>query len=447
MASRGQQQQQHVNIPEEIVIEILRRLPIQSLLRFRCVSKLWRSTISHPKFTLSSSSSQSHLFIANRPNTPDFYSLNFQDTWPIDPRPLKPPFFDKVRKGKKPWYSFYVLGSCNGLLLVLYYADLYLWNPAIRQCAKVLSIQRDSSQNVLPMCACVTPQSGLCFDSYSDEYKAVMVSRGGLVNVISFRKKKWYKTICNIVALDGKDGKSLESGPIVKEKLHWLITGYDPNNHFPTLNQIVYFDPLTNEFVELPMPQIPNNGQHVTIIRWLRVLEGCLCMARYVYEADGEVLMLLNGSQLLAYNPDEMSNRDIPLPGNQHSDYVASYVESLSSPSAYGHEDWMVQGPDVCYFFFCSFAENDNYEEEDSSYGYRSDEESFHSTKEDNSIEEEDTSYGYCSDKESFHSTREDNLIEEEDISYDYFTDKESFHSTKDDSSIEEEDNYVFKGF
>ncbi|KAG5531359.1 hypothetical protein RHGRI_026097 [Rhododendron griersonianum] len=338
------------------------------------------------------------------------------------------------------------------------------------------------------MCTCGTPQSGLCFDSYSDEYKAVMVSRGGSDNVISVRKKKWDKTICNIVALDEKDGKSLKSGPVVKEKLHWLITGYDPNNHRPTLNQIVYFDPLTNEFVELPMPQIPNNGQHVTIIIWLGVLEGCLCMARCVCEAadctleveldevkpisievlvmkehgmveswtkafiisndsgilprpryrslvplcftkDGEVLMSVNGSQLLAYNPDEMSNRDIPLLGNQYDGYVASYVESLASPSAYGHEDWIVQWPDVWYFFFCSYAENDNYEEEDSSYGYCSDEESFHSTKEDNSIDEEDTSYGYCSDKESFHSTKEDNLIEEEGISYDYFADKESLIS------------------
>lgn len=34
--------------------------------------------------------------------------------------------------------------------------------------------------------------------------------------------------------------------------------------------------------------------------------------------------------------------------------YEASYVESLASPIAYGHEeDWIVKGPDVQNFLHC----------------------------------------------------------------------------------------------
>ncbi|KAI8561451.1 hypothetical protein RHMOL_Rhmol04G0340700 [Rhododendron molle] len=41
------------NIPPDLVTEILSHLPIQSLLRFRCVCKPWRDSISDPRLALS----------------------------------------------------------------------------------------------------------------------------------------------------------------------------------------------------------------------------------------------------------------------------------------------------------------------------------------------------------------------------------------------------------
>ncbi|CAI9784455.1 unnamed protein product [Fraxinus pennsylvanica] len=40
----------HLFLPEEITIEILSRLPVKSLLRFKCVCKTWFSIIQDPKF-------------------------------------------------------------------------------------------------------------------------------------------------------------------------------------------------------------------------------------------------------------------------------------------------------------------------------------------------------------------------------------------------------------
>ncbi|KAI3423474.1 F-box domain-containing protein [Psidium guajava] len=37
-------------VPDDLLIEILKRLPVKSLCRFRCVSTLWRSVISDPQF-------------------------------------------------------------------------------------------------------------------------------------------------------------------------------------------------------------------------------------------------------------------------------------------------------------------------------------------------------------------------------------------------------------
>lgn len=39
------------DLPEELVFEILARLPVKSLLRFKSVSKAWRAAISGPLFT------------------------------------------------------------------------------------------------------------------------------------------------------------------------------------------------------------------------------------------------------------------------------------------------------------------------------------------------------------------------------------------------------------
>uniref|UniRef100_A0A7C9EHW6 F-box domain-containing protein n=1 Tax=Opuntia streptacantha TaxID=393608 RepID=A0A7C9EHW6_OPUST len=42
--------QSYSNLPEEIIIDVLSRLPAKSVGRCRCVSKPWRALLSRPKF-------------------------------------------------------------------------------------------------------------------------------------------------------------------------------------------------------------------------------------------------------------------------------------------------------------------------------------------------------------------------------------------------------------
>lgn len=56
-------------IPTELIIEILSRLPVKSIGRCRCVSKLWASTLRLPYFTelfITRSSARPHLLFINR---------------------------------------------------------------------------------------------------------------------------------------------------------------------------------------------------------------------------------------------------------------------------------------------------------------------------------------------------------------------------------------------
>jgi hypothetical protein len=50
---KKQKKPQPTELPEELVLEILIRLPVKSLRCFKCVSKAWRTEISDPSFILS----------------------------------------------------------------------------------------------------------------------------------------------------------------------------------------------------------------------------------------------------------------------------------------------------------------------------------------------------------------------------------------------------------
>ncbi|XP_050283030.1 F-box protein CPR1-like isoform X4 [Quercus robur] len=124
-------------LPEEVVLEILHRLPVKSLIRFRCVSKSWNSLItssafinSHLTRSLSLPSNSNKLIVRHCVDNPyvDHYKL-------IDDNSDS---FDQIQSIELPRRSrriqhFQLIGSVNGLFS-LYDQDCYiLWNPSIRK--------------------------------------------------------------------------------------------------------------------------------------------------------------------------------------------------------------------------------------------------------------------------------------------------------------------------
>ncbi|KAD4982818.1 hypothetical protein E3N88_19489 [Mikania micrantha] len=116
---------------DDILIEILLRLPVTSILRFKSVSKHWLWLLSHTRFTLmhDNLSKSPGLFVHNmyvsfdaeNRNTPPFRSLDF--------------YFDL--RGIR------ILQSCNGLLLCYSdrgYGKYYVFNPTTKQIAIIPSV-------------------------------------------------------------------------------------------------------------------------------------------------------------------------------------------------------------------------------------------------------------------------------------------------------------------
>ncbi|XP_058784925.1 F-box/kelch-repeat protein At3g23880-like [Vicia villosa] len=141
-------------LPRDLIVEILCRLPVKFLLQFQSVCKLWNSLISDLKFAkkhlhLSTTrglnsvcyiDTLSRYIFEYRP--PDsLFSIYYMDVTQIE---YPPNGFD--RGYYQPDSTYYIVGSCNGILCLAldHEADLkdcfvLVWNPSIRK-FKELSI-------------------------------------------------------------------------------------------------------------------------------------------------------------------------------------------------------------------------------------------------------------------------------------------------------------------
>ncbi|KAJ8545316.1 hypothetical protein K7X08_017899 [Anisodus acutangulus] len=127
-----------INSHGKIICNILSRLPVKTLLQFRCVCKKWRSTISNSNFIIThfqhSSSLQrtnSSILIKTRHSDSEssYHALSLFDTLQSSIVELDNPF---------PYFipHMYILGPCNGIMCFYQppWGDVItLWNPSMRR--------------------------------------------------------------------------------------------------------------------------------------------------------------------------------------------------------------------------------------------------------------------------------------------------------------------------
>ncbi|XP_055812064.1 F-box/kelch-repeat protein At3g23880-like [Solanum dulcamara] len=196
-------------LPVELIIEILSRLPVKSLLKFRCVSRPWRCLISSRKFI------KAHLnAFTNKKDSTHHSRLLLRFVQPhhhlmdCSIRSLlydsDPKIFQLSYPMQNPRKSFKILGSVNGLICFSSESDLFLWNPSIRKFKKFCD-----------------PQSGYYFhgfgyDQLRDDYKLVIISPKE-VRIYSSNSDSW-----RIIVHDRQYGLFREDeGVFVNGKLHW----------------------------------------------------------------------------------------------------------------------------------------------------------------------------------------------------------------------------------
>ncbi|KAL7154629.1 hypothetical protein ABFS83_03G014000 [Erythranthe nasuta] len=261
------------HLPQEIIEDILYRLPIKSLLRFKCVSPSWRSLISSKQFikTHLQRSKKIESFADKRIISICKGRLKACSMSSLFTEPVTRAFF----------FNFFplnisrdivIVDSCNGLICVLVDAcRFFLLNPSTREFKELPDFFTGTTcpKNVGSIRA-----YGFGFDESSGDYKVYAVSYMRLVigsnatfpsiaRVYSLKADSWGRN------LFFKDVYMFGSAKFVSGKFHWM-TVFKRNSKW----EVVCFDLKSETFGTVKQPSCMEGYYKPT----LAVLEGCLCV-------------------------------------------------------------------------------------------------------------------------------------------------------------------------
>ncbi|GAB4842265.1 hypothetical protein Ancab_040436 [Ancistrocladus abbreviatus] len=252
--------------PEEVRINILSRLPIKSLVRFQCVSKIWHALIGSPRFKVDhyhyiASNSDGQILVQNRGREINKFSL-LDDSLHVFAQ-LKFPF----QFAEYP--SF--ISICNGVFCIYfsYEHKIILWNPAIREVRVLQDYPIEYQEDEIS-----SAHFGFGFDAATNGYKVVRVlpyrdqGRNYIphkVGVYTLRNNKWREikgprpTRCD----------HLSAETYAQGAFHWLLGTnnesawpLDANNEI--YQSILSFDMTDEMFYWICLPDV-SSGRSVNL--------------------------------------------------------------------------------------------------------------------------------------------------------------------------------------
>uniref|UniRef100_A0A0R0ISF1 F-box domain-containing protein n=2 Tax=Glycine max TaxID=3847 RepID=A0A0R0ISF1_SOYBN len=262
-------------LPMDLMREILLRLPVRSVSRFKCVCKSWLSIISDPQF------GNSHYDLAAAPShrlilRSKCYSLEVQsidtdappDTCsaamylllPLQSPPPKPNDYDNYdglpNRAK-------ILG-----FILLYYEmsrDLIMWNPLTRFRKRSLNFENMLTHRFL---------YGFGYDTSTDDYLLIMIPFHWKteIQVFSFKTNSRNRKMIKLNVPYQGIGSKFSIGSLLNETLHWLVFSKDK-----WVDVIIAFDLIKRSLSEIAL------FDHLTKKKYemfsLRVIGGCLSVS------------------------------------------------------------------------------------------------------------------------------------------------------------------------
>ncbi|KAK3193321.1 hypothetical protein Dsin_024631 [Dipteronia sinensis] len=285
--------------PSELIVDILSYLPVKSLCRFKCVSKSWSVSITHPRFIKlhqARNRRQKFLLVNGEslyhvdPDTSLLHqelSLSYCKVFPNKhDRPFKEEHDHRNFRDCR-WVSessnglFCVSGSSNGLFCTQMIdppdLDFFVYNPSTRESKKIPNIdsEKESYHDWMRY-----PLHGFGYAESIDDYKFVkFFAKRKIIQIFSLRNNSWKTIKCdypfnvNIVhpifefslygaVLNG----SLHYGIPLNGAIHWMVVvvDYDDRRYY----SMVAFDLVEEKFKTLPLHyQFSFKVKRVTVLR------------------------------------------------------------------------------------------------------------------------------------------------------------------------------------
>ncbi|KAK2423343.1 F-box/kelch-repeat protein [Trifolium repens] len=240
-------------LPHELIIQILLRLPVKSLIRFKCVCKSWFSIISDSHFA----NSQFELTVATHTHRVLFIAtVSPHETLSIDLEAsldddssivsLNPNF---IPSEPSPYIE--IKGSCRGFILFLYRrSSFYLWNP---------STGVHKNIPLSPLSFILEGEAdyfyGFGYDRSTDDYLVVSMSshtHSSYLEFFSLRANTWKQ-----IDYEGTDFHYLNAteeydpkvGFLFNGAIHWLVFSLDLKK-----DAILAFDLMEWTLLDMPLP-------------------------------------------------------------------------------------------------------------------------------------------------------------------------------------------------
>ncbi|GJY29433.1 F-box domain containing protein [Tanacetum coccineum] len=272
------------HIPFEIQSEIIKNLPVKSLLQFRCVSKQWKSLIDSSEFIknchINRTNPQHHLLVENKLDYVRTYTSIIDDTtFPQQKFPLTAPESLNLLRITK------TLGSANGLLCFCgFYGDsvskmVVIWNPSIRKCVSIVI------PNVLTYPhGHTTIGFGVCPDT--SDPKLVKIN----VNKIKIP----YTWVVEVFTLSTRIWKTVYRGtPFKSYDFSWDHVSIDGIIYWHTVrfderlwsNYIISFNLKTEKFGEVSLSERLARAYNLVVAK----VNESLCLLEYYNEGETSV--------------------------------------------------------------------------------------------------------------------------------------------------------------
>ncbi|PHT67897.1 hypothetical protein T459_27384 [Capsicum annuum] len=243
-------------IPDEIIIEILLRLPTKLLSRFMCVSKPWHKLISSPDFI------KTHLKLISNDKEYSHHrvlltgiggNFNFCSFPPLFNEEQCTELFPINSPIQKSYLLSRAVGSVDGLICLFNQPrEIIIWNPTISKSKELHNFRKD----ILSF----DERYGFGYDKSNDEYKVVFVdycsstddefSPSNMRTVVSIYSSRTdslrtvHDQLQHIYLVN-------DSGKFVNKKIYW-VSSTEFNDH--NARSIISFDVAdeTWESMELP---------------------------------------------------------------------------------------------------------------------------------------------------------------------------------------------------
>ncbi|KAI9127286.1 hypothetical protein K1719_001845 [Acacia pycnantha] len=206
-------------IPNDIIVDILKRLPVKSLLRFRCVCKDWNDLFKTSSFI------KQHFHHSTHHRGP---SLLLQSYYSASHHTItRHTLLDSNKKTLMPLNvpinrSCYlsIIGVSHGIVCLKFEGSLLLWNPATRETQHVPKISINYFEYGV---ISYSVETGFGFNTVLNDYKIVIVyafrPAGNRAHVYSLSTGSWKEVEFGNVSVGGIHYRRTTA---TDEAIYWL---------------------------------------------------------------------------------------------------------------------------------------------------------------------------------------------------------------------------------